>query len=40
MINCEYVFISLVYASTGLMYGYVFWQYLEVVDKYARGRDA
>lgn len=39
MIDCVYVFISLVYTSTGLLYGYVLWQYLEVVDKYARGID-
>lgn len=37
MIDCVYVFLSLVYASTGMLYGYVFWCYLEVVDGYARG---
>lgn len=37
MIDCVYVFISLVYASTGMLYGYVFWQLLEVMDRYARG---
>ena len=37
--NCMYVLLSLVYASTGMLYGTVLWRYLEVVDKYARGWD-
>lgn len=39
MIDCIYVLISIVYAATGLLYGYVLWCYLEVVDKNARGLD-
>lgn len=39
MIDCVYIFLSLVYATVGLSYGYIFWRLLEVVDKYARGLD-
>lgn len=39
MIDCAYVFISLMYAIIGLTYGYVLWQLLEVVDTHARGMD-
>lgn len=39
MIDCMYVFLSLFYAVTGMVYGYLIWRILEVVDKYARGFD-
>lgn len=37
--DCAYVIIALMYASTGLVYGYVLWRLLEVVDAYAKGLD-
>lgn len=38
--DCIYVFISLMYASLGLTYGYLIWRFLEVLDAYAHGMDA
>lgn len=37
--SLSYVLISILYAMAGLLYGYVFWRLLEVVDTYARGLD-
>lgn len=37
--DCIYALISLIYAATGLSYGYIFWHILEVVDGNARGLD-
>lgn len=38
--NCIYVLISLMYAVSGLVYGYLLWQLVEVIDAYAGRLDS